>query len=43
MVWQRLAGAGEAYDNYWAAPSVGRNGAIYVGAYGGLVAIEDGG
>jgi hypothetical protein len=25
-----------------AAPAVGRNGAIYVGAYGGLAAIKDG-
>ena len=42
VVWQKLAGTGQAYDNYWAGPAVGRNGAVYVGCYGGLAAIRDG-
>ena len=42
VVWKKFAGTGQAFDNYWSALTVGRNGAIYVGCYGGLVAIKDG-
>ena len=41
VVWQKLAGTGQSDDNYWAPPAVGRNGAIYVGCYGGPAAIRD--
>jgi hypothetical protein len=41
VVWEKLAGTGDMYDNFWAAASVGPNGALYGTVYGGLTMLRD--
>jgi hypothetical protein len=41
VVWEKLAGTGDMYDNFYAAIGFGPNGALYIGVYGGLISIRD--
>ena len=40
-VWQKLAGTGEEYDSFYPNIGFGPNGALYSGAYAGLLTIKD--
>ncbi len=41
VVWEKLVGTGDKYDNFWAAAGIGPNGALYSTVYGGLTMIKD--
>jgi hypothetical protein len=41
VVWEKLAGTGDMYENWWLAPIIGRNGALYGPVYGGVTMIRD--
>lgn len=40
-VWKQLAGTGLLYNNHYSGLHIGRDGAIYVGVGGGVVALRD--
>jgi len=40
-VWQKMAGTGVKYDNWYPAIEIGPNGALYNGVYGGIVSMRD--
>ena len=40
-VWQKMAGTGTRYDNWYPAIEIGPNGALYYGGYGGYMLIRD--
>jgi hypothetical protein len=40
-VYKALAGVGRAFDNNWSPLSLGPDGAVYVGVFGGLVVFRD--
>jgi hypothetical protein len=42
-VWRKLAGTGLAFNNNYAGLALGPDGAAYVGTFGGLQALRDGG
>lgn len=42
VAWQKLAGTGISWDNYWSAPAIGRDGTYYIGFYGGIASVRDG-
>jgi outer membrane protein assembly factor BamB len=39
-VWSRLVGVGALFDNYYSPITLGPDGTVYVGTFGGLVAIR---
>jgi hypothetical protein len=41
VVWEKLMGTGDMFDNFWAAAGIGPNGAYYVTLYGGLAMMKD--
>ena len=41
VVWEKFAGTGDRFDNWWAPTSIGPNGALYVPGYGGVMMIRD--
>jgi hypothetical protein len=41
VVWSQLVGTGWLFDSYVPGPAVGPTGALYVGTYGGMVALRD--
>jgi len=40
-VWKKMAGTGEQFDSFYPGIVIGRNGTLYGGVYGGLIAIRD--
>jgi hypothetical protein len=40
-VWQKMAGTGTRFDNWYPAVAIGPNGALYNGAYAGIVSMRD--
>ncbi len=40
-VWQKMAGTGTKYDNWYPAIGIGPNGALYNGVYAGIVSMRD--
>jgi len=42
VVWEKLVGTGDRFDNFWAAAGPGPNGALYGTVYGGLTMLKDG-
>ena len=42
VVWSRLAGTGDLYNNSYASVYLGKDGALYAGVMGGIVAMRDG-
>ena len=43
VLWKRLSGTGELYDNFYAGTYIGPDGTLYQGVIGGIVAMRDGG
>jgi hypothetical protein len=41
VVWEKLAGTGDRFDNWWAPIGVGPNGALYASVYGGIISMRD--
>jgi hypothetical protein len=41
VVWEKLAGTGDRFENWWLAPIIGPNGALYGPVYGGVTMIRD--
>ena len=41
VVWEKLVGTGDMFDNFWAAAGPGPNGALYGTVYGGLTMLKD--
>jgi len=41
LVWAQLVGTGALFDSYVPGPAIGPSGALYVGTYGGFVAMKD--
>ncbi len=41
VVWEKLVGTGDRFDNFWAAAGIGPNGALYSTVYGGLTMMKD--
>jgi hypothetical protein len=41
VVWEKLAGTGDQFDNFWAPIGVGPNGALYGSVYGGIMSVRD--
>lgn len=41
-VWERQVGTGGLFDSYVPGPAIGPGGTLYVGTYGGVVALRDG-
>jgi hypothetical protein len=41
VVWEKLAGTGDRYENWWLPPIMGPNGALYGPVYGGITMIKD--
>jgi hypothetical protein len=41
VVWEKLVGTGDMFDNFWAAAGIGPNGALYGTVYGGLTMLKD--
>lgn len=41
VVWKKMAGAGDAFDSFYPALSIGPNKALYVGVYGGFISVRD--
>lgn len=41
VVWNKLAGTGQLYNNHYSGLFVGPNGMLYVGVLGGVVALRD--
>jgi len=41
VVWNKLAGTGQLYNNHDSVLFVGPNGMFYVGVLGGVVALRD--
>jgi len=41
VVWSQLVGTGALFDSYVPGPAIGPAGTLYVGTYGGLVALRD--
>lgn len=41
VIWEKLAGTGDMFDNFGAAMGVGPNGALYGTVYGGLTMLRD--
>ena len=42
IVWSRLAGTGDGYNNHYAPVYLGKDGTLYAGVLGGLVSMRDG-
>lgn len=40
-VWKKMAGTGDMFDSFYPALTIGPNGALFYGAYGGLTMIMD--
>lgn len=40
-VWEKMAGTGTAFDNYYQGLGIGPRGILYAGSYGGLLSIRD--
>jgi hypothetical protein len=41
IVWEQLVGTGPQFDTFVPGPTIGPNGLLYVGLYGGLLSIRD--
>jgi hypothetical protein len=41
IVWEQQVGTGSLFNSYVPGPAIGPTGALYVGAYGGLISIRD--
>lgn len=41
VVWEKLAGTGDRFENWWLPPIIGPNGALYGPVYGGVTMIRD--
>jgi hypothetical protein len=41
VVWEKLAGTGDRFENWWLPPGIGPNGALYGPVYGGITMIKD--
>jgi hypothetical protein len=41
VVWEKLVGTGDKFDNYWLPVAIGPNGALYGMLYGGITMMRD--
>lgn len=41
IIWERLVGTGLEFNSHYPGPAIGPSGALYVGAYGGIIEIKD--
>jgi len=41
VVWEKLAGTGDRFENWWLPPTIGPDGALYGPVYGGITMIKD--